>query len=158
MSDNKSYTPLSERVLATSHFPKNFRKSPCLSVSVLLIILAAFCQQSSMPSRRPSESLEALSSNKRLHRKLLHRQHQPLAFLLPKRRTMDKRPLMEIAEYASLAGSVLGTLVAAATHQMIYSTGPLALALCLNTFNRNRLRKYVTRIPPTVEEFIAVLK
>jgi hypothetical protein len=71
---------------------------------------------------------------------------------------MDKRPLMEIAEYASLAGSVLGTLVAAATHQMIYSTGPLALALCLNTFNRNRLRKYVTRIPPTVEEFIAVLK
>jgi DNA anti-recombination protein RmuC len=71
---------------------------------------------------------------------------------------MDKRPLMEIAEYASLAGSVLGTLVAAATHQMIYSTGPLALALCLNTFNRNRLRKYVTRIPPTVEEFISPLK
>ncbi len=66
--------------------------------------------------------------------------------------------MMEIAEYASLAGSVLGTLVAAATHQMIYSTGPLALALCLNTFNRNRLRKYVTRIPPTVEEFISPLK
>jgi len=65
---------------------------------------------------------------------------------------------MEIAEYASLAGSVLGTLVAAATHQMIYSTGPLALALCLNTFNHNRLRKYVTRIPPTVEEFISPLK
>jgi hypothetical protein len=41
---------------------------------------------------------------------------------------------------------------------MIYSAAPLTLALCLNTFNRNRLRKYVTRIPPTVEEFISPLK
>jgi len=83
-----------------------------------------------------------------------------IALLHPNQITMDKdkRPWTEIAEYASLAGSALGTLVAATTHQMIYSAAPLTLALCLNTFNRNRLRKYVTRIPPTVEEFISPLK
>ncbi len=69
---------------------------------------------------------------------------------------MDKRPWTEIAEYASLAGSALGTLVAATTHQMIYSAAPLTLALCLNTLNRNRLRTYVNQIPPAVDEVVFV--
>ena len=67
---------------------------------------------------------------------------------------MDKRPWMEITEYASLAGCALGTLVAGITNQMIYSTAPLTLALCLNTLNRNRLRTDVNQIPPAVDEVV----
>jgi len=77
-----------------------------------------------------------------------------LLALSSNKKTMDKRPWMEITEYASLAGCALGTLVAGITNQMIYSTAPLTLALCLNTLNRNRLRTDVNQIPPAVDEVV----
>lgn len=77
-----------------------------------------------------------------------------LLALSSNKKTMDKRPLLEITEYASLAGCALGTLVAAITNQIIYSTAPLTLALCLNTLNRNRLRTDVNQIPPAVDEVV----
>jgi len=51
---------------------------------------------------------------------------------------MLKQPWLEIAEYASLAGSVLGIIAAATSSQVIYAAAPLTLALSLNLVNRKQ--------------------
>jgi fructose-1,6-bisphosphatase/sedoheptulose 1,7-bisphosphatase-like protein len=51
---------------------------------------------------------------------------------------MLKQPWLEIAEYASLAGSALGIIAAATSSQVIYAAAPLTLALSLNLVNRKR--------------------
>jgi hypothetical protein len=43
---------------------------------------------------------------------------------------------LELAEYASIALSALGTAVAVFTQQVAYATTPLVLALSLNAINR----------------------
>ncbi len=53
---------------------------------------------------------------------------------------MEKQPL-EIAEYVSLAGSALGTLVAVASKQVAFAAAPLTAALVLNLVNRRRLQQ-----------------
>lgn len=53
---------------------------------------------------------------------------------------MEKQPL-EIAEYVSLAGSALGTLVAVASKQVVFAAAPLTAALVLNLVNRRRLQQ-----------------
>ncbi|GAB4288306.1 MAG: hypothetical protein Fur0025_22370 [Oscillatoriaceae cyanobacterium] len=49
--------------------------------------------------------------------------------------------LLELAEYISLAGAVVGTLAAIATKEFIYGMTPLCLTLALNVTNRIVLKK-----------------
>src|SRR4028118_560456 len=61
---------------------------------------------------------------------------------------VNKRSWTEIAEYASLAGSALGTVVAAVSNQVLYAATPLTFALALNLINRQRFQQetqHVTR-------------
>jgi chromosome segregation ATPase len=51
---------------------------------------------------------------------------------------MDKQTL-EISEYVALAGSALGSVVAAVSGQAIFAAAPLTLALSLNLANRRRV-------------------
>jgi len=51
---------------------------------------------------------------------------------------MLKQPWLEIAEYASLAGSALGIIAAATSSQVICAAAPLTLALSLNLVNRKQ--------------------
>lgn len=51
---------------------------------------------------------------------------------------MLKQPWLEIAEYASLASSVLGIIAAAMSSQIVYAAAPLTLALSLNLVNRKQ--------------------
>ncbi|WP_017717516.1 WD40 repeat domain-containing protein [Kamptonema formosum] len=52
---------------------------------------------------------------------------------------LKNRSWLEIAEYLSIAGSVLGSAVAVTSQQLIYATTPVSLALLLNLVNRRRL-------------------
>lgn len=54
---------------------------------------------------------------------------------------MKKRSWLETAEYASLAGSVLGTVAAAIFSQVTYASAPLTLTLLLNLVNRDRFQQ-----------------
>lgn len=45
---------------------------------------------------------------------------------------------LEIAEYLSLVGAVVGSLAAVVLQQIIYAAVPLSLTLLLNLFNRHR--------------------
>jgi chromosome segregation ATPase len=56
---------------------------------------------------------------------------------------MEKQPLLEIAEYVSLAGSVLGTVAAVASQQVVYAAAPLTVALSLNLINRRRFPQQI---------------
>jgi hypothetical protein len=51
---------------------------------------------------------------------------------------MLKQPWLEIAEYASVAGSVLGIIASTTSSQVIYAAAPLILALSLNLVNRKQ--------------------
>lgn len=46
------------------------------------------------------------------------------------------RQFLDIAEYASVAGSALGTVVAVASGQFGYAAAPLTLDISLNVVNR----------------------
>ncbi|HBL59237.1 MAG TPA: hypothetical protein DDZ80_12180, partial [Cyanobacteria bacterium UBA8803] len=48
---------------------------------------------------------------------------------------------LEIAQYISLAGSTLGTVVAAVTQQVVYAAAPLSLTIGLNLVNQQRLNQ-----------------
>jgi tetratricopeptide (TPR) repeat protein len=48
---------------------------------------------------------------------------------------------LEIAEYISLAGSVVGSAVAVASQQIIYAAAPVSASLLLNLANRRRLEQ-----------------
>lgn len=54
---------------------------------------------------------------------------------------MKKLTSPEIAEYASLSGSALGTIVAVTSGQVAYAAIPLTVALSLNLINRNRVQQ-----------------
>ncbi|MBW4493569.1 MAG: hypothetical protein KME26_10895 [Oscillatoria princeps RMCB-10] len=54
---------------------------------------------------------------------------------------LKNRSWLEIAEYLSIAGSVLGSAVAVTSQQLIYATTPVSLALLLNLVNRRRLEQ-----------------
>ncbi|MDF0554870.1 hypothetical protein [Kamptonema sp. UHCC 0994] len=56
---------------------------------------------------------------------------------------MNQRNWLELAEYASVAGSAIGTLAAALSGQLIYAAAPLTLALSLNLANRQRFEEQV---------------
>lgn len=57
---------------------------------------------------------------------------------LPFRESLNQRPWQEWAEYSCVAGSALGTVVAALSGQVAYAAVPLTLALTLNLSNRTR--------------------
>ncbi|MGC1393817.1 MAG: hypothetical protein WA828_06010 [Coleofasciculaceae cyanobacterium] len=54
---------------------------------------------------------------------------------------MKKQPGLEIAEYVSLAGSVLGTIVAVTSGKLVFAAAPLTVALSLNLLNRRRFQQ-----------------
>ncbi|GEM_PF-3100722 len=54
---------------------------------------------------------------------------------------LKNRSWLEIAEYLSIAGSVLGSAVAVTSQQVICATAPVSLALLLNLVNRRRLEQ-----------------
>ena len=58
---------------------------------------------------------------------------------------MKKQHWLEIAEYASLVGSVAGSTAAFVSQQVVYASAPLTLALSLNLVNRHRLDQQTRR-------------
>ncbi|OCR01293.1 hypothetical protein BCD67_12295 [Oscillatoriales cyanobacterium USR001] len=54
---------------------------------------------------------------------------------------LNERNWLQLAEYASVAGSALGTLAAVFSGQIIYAAAPLTLALSLNLVNRQRFEE-----------------
>jgi methyl-accepting chemotaxis protein len=56
---------------------------------------------------------------------------------------------LEIAEYLSLSGAVMGSVATVVSQQVIYAAIPLSLSLVLNLFNRHRWEQ-LTRIRLTV--------
>ncbi|WP_199246656.1 hypothetical protein [[Phormidium] sp. ETS-05] len=60
--------------------------------------------------------------------------------------------LLELAEYISLAGAVVGTLAAIPTQQFIYGMTPLCLTLALNVTNRISLKKNQLVMEAEVEQ------
>jgi hypothetical protein len=59
------------------------------------------------------------------------------------RQTVPQRHWLELAEYASLAASGLGSLAVALSGQAFYGVAPLTLALSLNVANRYRFEQQV---------------
>ncbi|MCW6052720.1 hypothetical protein K4039_22250 [Lyngbya sp. CCAP 1446/10] len=66
------------------------------------------------------------------------------------RQSFPQRHWLEVAEYASLAASGLGSLAVAVSGQAFYGVAPLTLALSLNVANRYRFEKQV-RVHQTSE-------
>ena len=54
---------------------------------------------------------------------------------------MNYRRWLEIAEYVSLFCSVVGSVVAVVSGQIIYACAPLSLSISLNLINRYRLQQ-----------------
>src|SRR4028118_2384713 len=48
---------------------------------------------------------------------------------------------LELAEYASVAGSAIGTIAAGLSGQILYAAAPLTAALSLNLANRQRFEQ-----------------
>ncbi len=59
-----------------------------------------------------------------------------------------KNSWLEIAEYVSLAGSVVGSAVAVASQQVVYAAAPVSAALLLNVANRRRLEQQAEQNRP----------
>ena len=59
------------------------------------------------------------------------------------RRSFPQRHWLEVAEYASLAASGVGSLAVAVSGQAFYGVAPLTLALSLNVANRYRFEQQV---------------
>lgn len=60
----------------------------------------------------------------------------------PTMRSSQNQPeWLELAEYASIAGSAIGTIVAGLSGQIIYAAAPLTAALSLNFVNRQRFEQ-----------------
>lgn len=59
------------------------------------------------------------------------------------RNSSNQRDWLEVAEYASIAGSAIGTIVAGLSGQIIYAAAPLTAAIALNFLNRQRFEKQV---------------
>jgi len=54
---------------------------------------------------------------------------------------IGNRSWLNIAEYASLAGSAAGSIAAVASQQVVYAAAPLTLAMSLSLVNRQRLQQ-----------------
>jgi len=65
------------------------------------------------------------------------------ASLPPLRSSSNQRDWLEVAEYASIAGSAIGTIVAGLSGQIIYAAAPLTAAISLNFVNRQRFEQQV---------------
>ena len=59
------------------------------------------------------------------------------------RSSSNQRDWLEVAEYASIAGSAIGTIVAGLSGQIIYAAAPLTAAISLNFVNRQRFEQQV---------------
>ncbi|NJM60752.1 MAG: hypothetical protein HC849_11935 [Oscillatoriales cyanobacterium RU_3_3] len=59
------------------------------------------------------------------------------------RSSANRRDWLEVAEYASIAGSAIGTVAAALSGQIIYAAAPLTAALSLNFANRHRFQQQI---------------
>ncbi len=59
------------------------------------------------------------------------------------RSSANQRDWLEVAEYASIAGSAIGTVAAALSGQIIYAAAPLTAALSLNFANRQRFQQQI---------------
>src|SRR4028118_1716508 len=57
------------------------------------------------------------------------------------RSSPHQRDWLEMAEYASIAGSAIGTIAAGLSGQIIYAAAPLTAALSLNFANRQRFEQ-----------------
>ena len=57
--------------------------------------------------------------------------------------TIHQRHWLELVEYASLAGSAVGSLAVAISGQAFYAVVPMTLALSLNVANRNRFERAI---------------
>jgi hypothetical protein len=58
---------------------------------------------------------------------------------------LSKKSLLKIAEYSSLAASVLGIVVATASRQVFYAAAPLSMSMFLNILNRQKFEEQVKR-------------
>lgn len=65
---------------------------------------------------------------------------------------MTKRSWLDIAEYLSVAGSVVGSGIALASQQVIYAAAPISLSLILNIANRRRLEQHAPAAGSTITE------
>ena len=57
------------------------------------------------------------------------------------RSSPNQRDWLELAEYASIAGSTIGTIAAGLSGQILYAAAPLTAALSLNLANRQRFEQ-----------------
>ncbi len=62
-------------------------------------------------------------------------------FLKALKNKPDRRHRLELAEYASVIGSAVGTIAAGLSGQVLYAATPLTLALSLNLVNRHRFEQ-----------------
>lgn len=66
-----------------------------------------------------------------------------LGYLPQLRSILSQRDPLELAEYSALAGSAVGTLLAAFGQSAALATAPLAVAIALNIANRERRSRFV---------------
>ena len=80
---------------------------------------------------------------------------------------MNNRQLLEFSEYVCLGLSVLGTIVATVTQQVVYAVIPLSLSVALNLVNRpkfnysqsqSQIEQLQTSLQNITEEFYQVEK
>ena len=80
---------------------------------------------------------------------------------------MNNRQLLEVSEYVCLGLSVLGTIVATVTQQVVYAVIPLSLSVALNLVNRpkfnysqsqSQIEQLQTSLQNITEEFYQVEK
>lgn len=62
----------------------------------------------------------------------------------------NNRRWVEIAEYVSIAGSVLGSAIALVSQQAIYGLAPVSVSLSLNLINRRRLEQQCQQLRNTI--------
>jgi DNA repair exonuclease SbcCD ATPase subunit len=64
----------------------------------------------------------------------------------------NNRSWLGIAEYVSIAGSVLGSAAALVSQQAIYGLAPVSISLVLNLINRRRLEQLIQQRTPASAE------
>ena len=62
----------------------------------------------------------------------------------------NNRRWLEIAEYVSIVGSVLGAAIALVSQQAIYGLAPVCVSLSLNLINRRRLEQQCQQLRNTI--------
>lgn len=64
----------------------------------------------------------------------------------------NNRSWLRLAEYVSLAGAGLGSIVAVVSQQAIYGLAPVSLSLLLNLINRHRLEQLIQQRHPSSDQ------